>query len=84
MPHYYRVMLGAASAHAAECIAEGFIGTFFGFIHDLTAASSWPSRTIRSCATPSKSCRRWRFIAIRSRFRWSKDSDTGFDSPWYA
>jgi restriction system protein len=37
MPHYYRVMLGAASAHAAECIAEGFIGTFFGFTHDLTA-----------------------------------------------
>jgi restriction system protein len=30
-------MLGAASAHAAECIAEGFIGTNFGITHDLTA-----------------------------------------------
>lgn len=37
MPHYYRVMLGAASVHAAECIAEGFIGTNFSITHDLTA-----------------------------------------------
>jgi restriction system protein len=36
MPHYYRVMLGQASAHAAECIASGFIGTDFGITHDLT------------------------------------------------
>jgi len=36
MPHYYRVMLGAASVHAAECIAEGFIGTNFSITHDLT------------------------------------------------
>jgi restriction system protein len=37
MPHYYRVMLGAASVHAAECIAEGFIGTNFSITHDMTA-----------------------------------------------
>jgi restriction system protein len=37
MPHYYRVMLGAASVHAAECIAEGFIGTNFSITHDLSA-----------------------------------------------
>jgi len=36
MKNYYRVMLGRKSAHAAECIAGGFIGTDFGIHEDLS------------------------------------------------
>ncbi|QOY21005.1 DUF1016 family protein [Xanthomonas citri] len=32
---YYRVMLGRQSAHAAECVAGGFIGADFGIAQDL-------------------------------------------------
>jgi restriction system protein len=34
--NYYRVMLGARSAYAAECFAGGFIGADFGIDQDLT------------------------------------------------
>lgn len=33
---YYRVMLGRQSAHAAECLAGGFIGADFGIEQDLS------------------------------------------------
>lgn len=33
---YYRVMLGRQSAHAAECLAGGFIGADFGIYQDLS------------------------------------------------
>lgn len=33
---YCRVMLGRQSAHAAECLASGFIGADFGIEQDLT------------------------------------------------
>lgn len=36
MPNYYRVMLGARSAFAAECLAGNFIGTDFGIKQDLS------------------------------------------------
>lgn len=36
MKSYYRVMLGKASAHSAECFSGGFIGTDFDPIEDLT------------------------------------------------
>lgn len=32
---YYRLMLGGGSAHAAECLAGGFVGTDFGITQDL-------------------------------------------------
>lgn len=32
MTNYYRIMLGKKSAHAAECVAGGFIGSGFGEI----------------------------------------------------
>ena len=35
MKGYYRVMLGRKSAHAAECLSGGFIGTDFGIHQDL-------------------------------------------------
>jgi restriction system protein len=34
--HYYRVMLGRQSVHAAECLAGGFIGADFGIEQDLS------------------------------------------------
>lgn len=34
--NYYRVMLGRQSAHAAECLAGGFIGADFGIEQDLS------------------------------------------------
>lgn len=45
MKHYYRVMLGSKSKHAAECLAGGFIGTDFGITQDLTnkLADDWRS-----------------------------------------
>jgi len=36
MRNYYRVMLGRRSAHAAECLAGGFIGTDFDISEDLS------------------------------------------------
>ncbi|MSQ17477.1 MAG: DUF91 domain-containing protein, partial [Dehalococcoidia bacterium] len=36
MKKYYRVMLGSRNAHAAECLAGGFIGTDFGIREDLS------------------------------------------------
>ena len=36
MKSYYRIMLGRKSAHAAECLAGGFIGTDFGIHEDLS------------------------------------------------
>lgn len=36
MTNYYRVMLGAGSSHAQECVAGGFIATHYGFDMDLT------------------------------------------------
>ena len=36
MKKYYRLMLGARSAHAEECFASGFVGTDFGIDEDLT------------------------------------------------
>lgn len=33
---YYRVMLGRQSVHAAECLADGFIGADFGIEQDLS------------------------------------------------
>ena len=33
---YYRVMLGRQSAHAAECLAGGFVGADFGIEQDLS------------------------------------------------
>jgi len=36
MKSYYRVMLGRKSAHAAECLAGGFIGADFGIDEDLS------------------------------------------------
>jgi restriction system protein len=36
MKNYYRVMLGRKSAYAAQCFAEGFIGTDFGIHEDLS------------------------------------------------
>lgn len=36
MKNYYRVMLGAKSAHAAECFEGNFIGTDFDINQDLT------------------------------------------------
>jgi restriction system protein len=36
MKNYYRVMLGAKSAHAAECFEGNFIGTDFDIDQDLT------------------------------------------------
>jgi restriction system protein len=35
MKSYYRVMAGRASAHAAECLAGGYIGADFGIREDL-------------------------------------------------
>lgn len=35
-PRYYRLMLGGGSAHAAECLAGGFVGTDFGIAQDLS------------------------------------------------
>lgn len=37
MVDYYRIMLGKASVHAAECHKEGFIGADFGIQDDLTS-----------------------------------------------
>jgi len=36
MKNYYRIMLGARSAHAAECFQRSFIGADFGIDQDLT------------------------------------------------
>ena len=36
MKKYFRVMLGAKSVHAEQCLAEGFIGTDFLIAEDLT------------------------------------------------
>jgi restriction system protein len=36
MKQYYRIMLGNASVHAAECFAGGFIGVDYGFTQDLS------------------------------------------------
>ena len=36
MKQYFRVMLGAKSAFAAECLRDGFIGTDFGISEDLS------------------------------------------------
>ena len=36
MKKYFRVMLGAKSVHAEQCLAEGFIGTDFMVAQDLT------------------------------------------------
>ena len=36
MKNYYRLMLGAKSAHAAECFTGGFVGTDFGIHQDLS------------------------------------------------
>lgn len=36
MKGYYRVMLGKQSVHAEACFADGFIGTDFGIVQDLT------------------------------------------------
>lgn len=36
MKKYYRVMLGSRNAHAAECLAGGFIGTDSGIREDLS------------------------------------------------
>ena len=36
MKHYYRVMLGRKSTHAAECLAGGFVGTDFSIHEDLS------------------------------------------------
>lgn len=36
MKSYFRVMLGAKSVHAEQCLAEGFIGTDFLISEDLT------------------------------------------------
>jgi len=43
MKQYFRVMLGAKSAFAAECLRDGFIGTDFGISEDLSAnlPDSW-------------------------------------------
>jgi len=40
---YFRVMLGAKSAFAAECLRDGFIGTDFGISEDLSTnlPDSW-------------------------------------------
>ncbi len=35
MKNYYRIILGRKSAHAAECVAGGFIGADFGINEDL-------------------------------------------------
>ena len=36
MKNYYRIMLGRRSSSAAECFAEGWIGTGFGITQDLS------------------------------------------------
>ena len=36
MKSYYRVFLGAKSAHASECYSGGYIGTDFGIHQDLS------------------------------------------------
>jgi restriction system protein len=43
MKQYFRVMLGAKSAFAAECLRDGFIGTDFGISEDLSTnlPDSW-------------------------------------------
>ena len=43
MAKYFRVMLGKASIHAAECFAGGFVGTDYGLALDLTneLTDSW-------------------------------------------
>jgi len=40
MKKYYRIMLGAKSAYAAQCFAEGFIGADYGIREDLTGKLS--------------------------------------------
>lgn len=36
MKHYYRIMLGKKSVHAAECFAGGFLGADYGIHQDLS------------------------------------------------
>lgn len=56
--HYYRVMLGRKSVHAAECFAGGFIGAEFGIDEDLAGKlpdTCWMNspRKIKPCAESS-------------------------------
>jgi len=61
---YYRVMLGRQSAHVAECLAGGFIGTDFEIHQDLSgqlpgdggsstplsSRCSWPTAPTRAAS----------------------------------
>jgi restriction system protein len=40
MKNFYRIMLGKQGAHAAECVAQGFLGADFGIAQDLSNSLS--------------------------------------------